>query len=230
MLIVELKKRLMVIMLNMLTLFIVLILNRDKLMYVLNELMGGKLVEVSIVDTFKVIIELICILVLILSLPLILVEIYMFTCQGLYKKEQRQVRRIMILNVILWFIGLFTFKILFVNIRDMLFTFKNVGIEEIESIDSVLSNYKLIIKVLIMLLFIYQIPLIIQICVYVKLVNGLQLLNNRKYFILGIILLISIVNGVEIWSNVMLMLGFILIYEGLSIKERIRELKRKCHN
>ena len=225
MLVQELKARIKVIVVNMLLLMSILLIEREKLLYILRELLGGRLVEVSILDTFKVLIELMLILVMIISIPYILIQMYMYICQGLYLEEQRRVQKIIIVYIILWLIGISTFKICYINIREMLFSFRNVGIEEVETVESVLANVRLINKVLVSVLMVYQIPLLIQVSVYLKVLNGIKILKYRKYYILGIVILIMFINGIEVLSNMVLIVCFILIYECLGIKTRLKEIR-----
>ena len=151
---------------------------------------------------------------LIICLPLILIQTYIFIAPGLYKKEKKQLLPFFILCPILFFLGA---ALLFYFIMPLAWQFflnfeinANIPIELEAKMDQYVS---LTLKMIIAFGLAFQFPLILILLNRAGILQKSFLQQKRKIWLVIILIIAAIITPPDVISQILLALPMYLLYE-----------------
>lgn len=161
---------------------------------------------------------------LILALPVVLYNIWMFSKPGLNKDERKVILRSLFLGGILFVLGsLFGYLIVLPMTINF---FGNYQMDEIKAMIS-FSNY-LSFSITFVLSFglVFEVPILMIIVVKLGIISTDNLKKNRKIFILLIFILAAILTPPDVVSQIMLAIPMLLLFEIGIIAAKMVEKKK----
>jgi len=149
---------------------------------------------------------------LILAFPYILYELWKFISPGLYPSEQRYGKRFVIISSLLFFTGvLFGYYIITPLVINFLGNYKiSSQVENLVDIKSYLSNIRTTVLANGL---VFELPVIIYFFTKLGLVDSAFLKRNRKYAIVLILIASAIITPPDIFSQIVVAIPLILLYE-----------------
>ncbi|MGO1468401.1 MAG: twin-arginine translocase subunit TatC [Tissierella sp.] len=163
---------------------------------------------------------------IVLSLPIIIFNIWLFVKPGLDLHERKLIVRSLFLGGILFLLGA-TFAYLFVFPMTLVF-FTSFQIDEIQAMISFSSYLAFAITFILSFGLIFEMPILMTIIVKFGLVSTETLRKNRKIAILVIFIVAAILTPPDIISQTLLSLPMILLFEiGLFFSKLVEKDKSK---
>ena len=152
---------------------------------------------------------------LILSIPMIALQIYLFIRPGLYKTEQKTARILFLISPILFIIGgLFVFYLVIPKAWSFFISFEITNATTPIILEAKISEYlSLIIKLIIAFGIAFQIPIILIILSLFGAISAAKLRAQRRIAIVINFIIAGIITPPDILSQISLAIAMILLYE-----------------
>lgn len=166
----------------------------------------------------------------IIAFPFIAVELWRFMSPGLYEKEQR-VFKLLLVFVPIFFLAGATFAYTFVLPRAFSFflSFETSILMVPLQLEAKISEYlSLIMRMIIAFGISFQLPLVLCVLSYLGIITAKTLQSSWRYAILGITILSAIITPPDALSMIMLAIPLLLLYT-LTIVVVQKIEKRKKH-
>jgi len=227
----ELRSRLMKAMLTLAIVFIVLVPFANDIYSLLakpllDDLHGGQLIAIKPLGAFTVPLKCAFFAALMISIPVILYQIWAFVAPGLYKSEKRLARPILVVATLLFYAGCaFTYFGLLPVMFNYLFSITPEGVAMMPDIGEYLDF------VLVMFLaggVSFEVPIAVVIAVLLGWVKPAQLSEWRGYVIVGIFIIAAIITPPDGLSQLMLAIPMCLLYEMGILVSRLLVRNRKA--
>lgn len=172
----------------------------------------GKLVVIDITGSFFVPLKLTMLVAFIIALPFVLYQIWAFIVPGLYIREKRLIIPLVISSYLLFLLGImFSYFIVFPAIfRIMAHYNAPLGAEMMTDIDNYLS---FILTTFISFGLTFEVPIVVFLLVYVNALNVKKLQEIRPYVIISAFIISAIVTPPDIFSQLILAIPLIILYE-----------------
>lgn len=212
----ELRSRLMKAMLTLAIVFIVLVPFANDIYSLLakpllDDLHGGQLIAIKPLGAFTVPLKCAFFAALMISIPVILYQIWAFVAPGLYKSEKRLARPLLVVATLLFYGGCaFTYFGLLPVMFKYLFSITPEGVAMMPDIGEYLDF------VLVMFLaggVSFEVPIAVIIAVLLGWVKPSQLGEWRGYVIVGIFIIAAVITPPDGLSQLMLAIPMCLLYE-----------------
>ncbi len=186
-----------------------------------------KLYTIRITEGLEIYIELAATTAFILTLPLILWQLWSYIKPALYPQEQRFGKKYLPLIIALFLAGsLFAYFVLFPLIVNSMLHFSiNLGLEPIVTLYDYLS---LLIKVVLAFGLLFQLPVLLLFLAKLGLIHATFLRKNRKYVYFGILIIAGLIAPPELISHLSMTIPLILLYEASLLL--ISHLERKSNH
>lgn len=152
---------------------------------------------------------------MLISMPFILYQFYLFIAPGLYKDEKRKILPFMIIGILLFIISaLFTYYIIFPNAWKFFVSYQTniLGIK-LEFVPKLMEYVNLCIQFIIVFGLVFQLPLLLIILANIKLLNSDILKKFRKMFIVIAFIIAAVITPPDIFSQIALAIPLVLLYE-----------------
>ncbi len=177
-----------------------------------NSHTGYELIYTDLVEPFVVYIKLSLYFGFYLSLPFIAFQIYQFLAPGLSRREKKLLKIFFILGHLLFYLAIiFVYNI--VLPRSIGF-FLNISSEDKFNLYARMSEYIDLSMLLINCFAVtFQLPIIMTICVLLSLIELKSLKNGRRIAVVVIFTLAAVITPPDIFSQIILALPLILLYE-----------------
>ena len=163
---------------------------------------------------------------IIFSVPYILWEIWLFIKPGMYKSERRYAKVLIFASAILFvtgvFFGYYLITPLSLNFLSN-YTVSDVIVNDINFI----SFVKTITKFILLCGFVFQFPFIIYFLAKFNLVSNTFLKNHRKHAFVLVLILASIITPPDVFSQLLISLPLMILYEISIIVVRFVQKKDK---
>ncbi|MBF0107588.1 MAG: twin-arginine translocase subunit TatC [Magnetococcales bacterium] len=161
---------------------------------------------------------------LFLAIPVILSQVWLFVAPGLYKHEKQFFMPFLVITPILFFIGgglayYFVFPLAF----KFFLSFASPGIEALPSLKEYLS---LVMTMIFSFGLVFELPVAILLLIKAGTVSTTALVAKRKYFIVFAFIAGGILTPPDPFSQIMLAIPILLLYEISIILGRHLEKKR----
>ncbi len=181
------------------------------LVAVMNENEGTKMIFTGLPEAFFTYLKVALLAGIVLSLPVLFYEFWMFVSPGLYRGEKKYLLPIVLLSIIFFVIGSsFGYFVVFPYGFKFFLGFANQNIHAMPSMKEYLSFAA---KMLLAFGFVFELPLIITFMARMGLVSVLFLKKNRKYAILLFFVGAALITPPDVITQVMMALPLILLYE-----------------
>jgi sec-independent protein translocase protein TatC len=172
---------------------------------------GGQLIAIEVTSTFFVPMKLAFFAGLMLAMPVVLYQLWAFVAPGLYEKEKRLARPILIAATVLFYVGCaFIYFLMLPVMFAYLSRTAPVGVTMMTDISHYLDF------VLVMFLAggaSFEVPVAVMIAVILGWVTPAQLSEWRGYVIVAIFIVAAIITPPDGLSQIMLALPMCLLYE-----------------
>ena len=178
---------------------------------------GRRLIFTALHETFFTYLKVALFASIFISLPFILMQIWIFVAPGLYKNEKSVVIPYLIATPVLFLLGaaLVYFFIMPLAIKFFL-SFESIGGQgslPIQLEAKVNEYLSLIIRLIFAFGISFQLPVLLTLLARVSLVSSDGLRNNRKYVIVGVFIIAAIITPPDPISQIGLGIPILLLYE-----------------
>lgn len=182
-------------------------------------------IYISPPELFLTYIKITVVLGITLSMPFLLLQVWLFVKPGLKKKEKLYVFLSMVMGLVFFLIGvIFAYRcILPLSLK----FFVGMSLDKIEPLFS-FSNYIAFISSLLASFgIVFELPMVISLLTVLNLINPKQLKAYRKYVVLLIFIVAAFLTPPDIISQILMGLPMLLLFEiSLVISEVIYRKKR----
>ena len=214
----ELRLRLWLLLLSGVLLLLLLLVRRSELLYLVGDLVGGDLVERSVIGSFLLLIGLSCGLGILCTFPLFWINGFLFTCSGLTRVEQRSFLYYGCLSSVLLVVSVVGFSLFYSEVVGSLYAFRVNDLVLIESMGVVEDHYSFLMKALVMVVVIGQFPLVMEVILALRLLTTVGILRLRRHSLL------IAVSSLAFMGSLQLLVLLVFINEFLYFKKRLKEL------
>lgn len=178
---------------------------------------GRRLIFTALHETFFTYLKVALFASIFISLPFILMQIWIFVAPGLYKNEKSVVIPYLIATPVLFLLGaaLVYFFIMPLAIKFFL-SFESIGGQgslPIQLEAKVNEYLSLVIRLIFAFGISFQLPVLLTLLARVSLVSSDGLRNNRKYVIVGVFIVAAIITPPDPISQIGLGIPILLLYE-----------------
>ncbi|HOK56782.1 MAG TPA: twin-arginine translocase subunit TatC [bacterium] len=148
----------------------------------------------------------------VISLPFILLQIYLFIAPGLTEKERKIIKTIFIIFPFLFILGMsFTFYIIIPFGLKVLFSF---GKDIMKPLISITNYLNFVFVFFIAMGLIFNLPVFISSLSYIGIINSKFLREKRKFAIAGSFILSAIITPTtDIFTQILIAIPLIFLYE-----------------
>lgn len=221
----ELRNRLLRAVLAVVVAFLAILPFSDRLYTLISEPLlrslpkGGQLIAIEVTSTFFVPVKLAFFAALMVAMPVVLYQLWSFVAPGLYDKEKRLARPILVAATLLFYAGCaFTYFLLLPVMFAYLSSTAPVGVAMMTDISHYLDF------VLVMFLaggVSFEVPVAVVIAVILGWVTPKQLADWRGYVIVAIFIIAAIITPPDGLSQILLAVPMCLLYEAGLLMARI---------
>jgi len=207
----ELRTRLLWICLSLGICFALVYPNSERLLILLQRPLGQKLIMISPTESFMVYLKLSFFGALILSMPIVLYQLWAFIAPGLYPGEKRYARPFIILTTLCFGLGaLFAYTLaLPIGLKFLL----KFGGDLITPMISVANYVSFVGMMLLAFGLIFEFPVLVVLLAKLGLITSSFLKKNRKYAILGIFVVAAVLTPPDVFSQLLMAGPLWLLYE-----------------
>lgn len=187
-----------------------------------------KLVFLAPAEAFWMHIKVSLVAGIILSIPLILYQIWRFVAPGLLQSERKYVGPFIITGTVLFLVGdLFCFTVVLPFAMGFLLTYKT---ESLTPMISVGSYTDFTLKFLLSFGLVFELPLVILFLTKMGIVTPKTLARNRKYAILVAFILAALLTPTpDAFNQTLMAVPIILLFEAGIMVSKIFSRKKKPH-
>lgn len=221
----ELRNRLLRAVLAVVVAFLAILPFSDRLYTLISEPLlrslpkGGQLIAIEVTSTFFVPVKLAFFAALMVAMPVVLYQLWSFVAPGLYDKEKRLARPILVAATVLFYSGCaFTYFLMLPVMFAYLSSTAPVGVAMMTDISHYLDF------VLVMFLaggISFEVPVAVIIAVILGWVTPKQLSDWRGYVIVAIFIIAAIITPPDGLSQILLAVPMCLLYEAGVLMARI---------
>ncbi len=181
------------------------------LVNVMKETQKGQMIFTGLPEAFFVYLKVSLLAGIVLALPVLFYEFWMFVAPGLYRREKKYLLPAIGLSIIFFFLGAcFGYFVVFPYGFAFFLGFATDTIQAMPSMKEYLSFAS---KMLLAFGFVFELPLILTLMARMGLVTASFLKKNRKYALLLFFIAAAIITPPDVITQIMMALPLILLYE-----------------
>jgi sec-independent protein translocase protein TatC len=190
------------------------------------ELAGGKLYFTSPIEPFMITLKLAFFVGVVLASPVIIWQLWKFLSPALYAKERRIVLPVSIVAALLFLAGVaMAYLLILPTAIHVLFGFQSRSLQPIVTAK---EYFGFAAQVVIAFGAIFEIPLVLLILVYLRVISAGFLSRNRRFAIAGNAFLAMVLAPPDLVSMTLMMVPVQLLYEITVVVARVME-RRRAH-
>ncbi|HEC14050.1 MAG TPA: twin-arginine translocase subunit TatC [Acidiferrobacteraceae bacterium] len=182
---------------------------------------AGEMISTGVVSPFFTPIKLAIWSAVILSMPVLLYQLWAFVAPGLYKHERRIASPLLISSVLLFYLGMaFAYFVVF----PLVFTFfTQVTPEGIKYMPDIKDYLDFVISIVFAFGLAFEVPVAIVLLTKAGMVNPDNLAKKRHYVVLWIFVIAMLMTPPDVISQTLLAIPMMLLFEvGLFFARRIK--------
>jgi sec-independent protein translocase protein TatC len=162
---------------------------------------------------------------LVLTIPVLLHQIWAFIAPGLYRHERRLVAPVLCASVLLFYVGMaFAYFIVFPMIFSFFASSAPIGVVLMPDIESYLDfTFKLFLAFGLT----FEVPILTLLLVWTGVTNPTKLIQKRPYIIVGAFILGMVLTPPDVLSQVLLAIPMWLLFEAGLYLAILFPMKRK---
>jgi sec-independent protein translocase protein TatC len=185
----------------------------------------SKLIFTSLPEMFLAYIKVSLVGGIILAIPVIFYELWMFVAPALYQKEKRYLVPFVLFSSILFILGaLFGYLIVFPYGFKFFISFAT---EDIQALPSVKQYFSFAIRLLLAFGLVFEMPVVVLFLAKIGLVTPDAMKRFRKYAILCAFILGAILTPPDVATQIMMALPIIILYELSILISKVVYRKKK---
>lgn len=206
----ELRKRIFYSIISIIITSIVSYAFVEKLLYHLSKPVGN-LVFIRPIEAFITHIKLALFCGVFISFPIIIYQIWAFVSPGLKKEERKHIRLFGPLSLLLFLLGsgFSYFVIVPLGIKFLI----GYGTDWLRPMISVGSYMSFFCVMILVFGIVFELPVVILFLTKLRIVSPPALRKNRKYVILAIFICAAVLTPPDIFTQVMMAIPLIILYE-----------------
>lgn len=183
---------------------------------------GTKMVAIGVITPFIVPLKISLLVAFIISLPIILYQIWAFIAPGLYTHEKKLGLPIILCSTLLFLLGMaFCYYFVFGQVFKFIANFAPSSITPAPDIEAYLS---FVITMFIAFGITFEVPIVLVALVKLGILSVVQLKNYRSYFIVLAFIIAAIVTPPDVVSQLALAIPMCLLYEiGILVSKAIEK-------
>ena len=188
---------------------------------------GTEMIATGVLSPFLTPFKMVIILAVIISMPIIIYQVWAFVAPGLYKTEKRVALPILISSVILFYLGCaFAFFVVF----PILFVFlPSIAPEGVTYMPDINDYLNIVVRMFFAFGFAFEIPVAVIILISLGVTSTEKLNNARPFVVIGILVVAMLLTPPDPSSQVLLAIPMWILFEfGLFAGKVLR--KRKMEN
>ncbi len=180
---------------------------------------GGTMIATEVASPFLTPIKLAFFVALILAMPVILYQLWAFVAPGLYRHEKRLAMPILVSAMALFYVGCaFAYFLVLPAVFAFMTSVAPTGVAVMPDIGRYL-DFVLVLFLAFGLCF--EVPVVLIILVALGVVTPTQLAKSRSYAIVGAFVVAAVLTPPDVFSQMMLAIPMIVLYELGIIAARI---------
>jgi len=181
---------------------------------------GGKMIVTDVTGSFFVPMKVTMVVALVIALPYVLYQIWAFVAPGLYQHEKKLVMPLVGSSYLLFLCGMaFAYFVVFPTIfRVMAHYNAPLGVQMSTDIDNYLS---FVLTMFLAFGVTFEVPIVVVLLVRMGLVTIKKLKQIRPYVIVGAFIVAAVVTPPDVFSQLILALPLIVLYEAGIIAARL---------
>ena len=191
---------------------------------------NAEIVYTNIVEPFSIRMHLAIIGGILFSLPFTIWQIYSFICPGLYENEKKVIVPYLFISPILFITGaLFVYHFIFPNAWDFFlkFAFIENSNSNIKMMIMISDYLNLCITMMILFGLSFQLPLILNLLLQLRVLSVKSLESSRKIVIVVIFIISAILTPPDVLSQVLLAIPLVFLYESSIILRKYLDKKKQ---
>lgn len=162
---------------------------------------------------------------LIIALPIIFLQIWLFIQPGFENIQSRVLLMTLVAGMIFFLIGvIFSYKI---ALPVSLQFFGEMTIEDIQPMISIENYIGFVSSILLAFGLVFEMPMVVGLLSRLGIISSRFLIKNRKYIVLIIFIIAAIITPPDVFSQVLIAIPMLLLYEISIILSRVIERSRK---
>ncbi len=172
---------------------------------------GASMIVTDVTGSFFIPLKVTLMAGFLISLPVVLYQMWAFVAPGLYKHEQRMALPIIVSSTILFFCGMaFAFFIVFPSIFKTFASFTPVGVQMATDID---KYWSFALTMFIAFGITFETPVVLAVLTRAGIVTVTQLGEFRGYFIVAAFVIAAVVTPPDVLSQLFLAVPLVILYE-----------------
>jgi len=216
----ELRVRLFRIVMTMVVSFVLCWAFRERIFAVINEPIRAalarhdifRLIAIDAAEAIIVYLKMSAAAALVLTTPVLLAQVWGFIKPGLYPQERRSVRRVVVLSVQMFFIGvLFCYRLILPLVIDFLTAF-TVGGEGIDFQLTMQSAFSTALLLMLMFGMVFQLPLVMVLLTATNILSWRHFVRYVKFFAVGAFILGAMFTPPDVISQVLMAIPLLVLY------------------
>lgn len=174
---------------------------------------GNSLVFINATEPFFTYLKIAAVAGLIVALPIILWQVWMFVAPALYAGEKRLAVPFILCSCLCFTIGAyFGFTFVFPVIFTFLINY-GIGVGEVKAMLSMAGYLSMSNSLLMAFGFVFELPIMIVFLTKLGIVDHLWLVKNRRYAFLMAFVIGAVLTPPDLFSQISIALPFIVLYE-----------------
>ncbi len=214
---IELRTRLLRIVLAVLVLFLALFYFANDIYYLisapLQQLLpeNSSMIATDIISPFLTPLKLTFFSSVILAMPYILYQVWAFVAPGLYKHEQRLVMPLMVSSVLLFYAGMaFAYFVVF----PLLFNFIiGIGLTGVANMTDITKYLDFVLQMFFAFGLAFEIPVATVLLIHAGIVSPDGLVQKRPYIIVGCFVVGMLLTPPDVFSQILLAVPMWMLFE-----------------
>lgn len=184
---------------------------------------GSSMIATGVLSPFLTPFKMVFILGLIISMPIILYQIWAFIAPGLYKHEKRIARPLLFSSIILFYLGcLFAYFVIFPILFQFIPAISPVGVNYMPDINSYLD---IVVRLFFAFGLAFEVPIAVILMILLGITTPEKLSKSRPYVIVGVFVVGMILTPPDMISQTLMAIPMWMLFEVGIIVGRI--LKKK---
>ncbi len=172
---------------------------------------GASMIVTDVTGSFFIPLKVTLMAGFLISLPVVLYQMWAFVAPGLYKHEQKMALPIIVSSTVLFFCGMaFAFFVVFPSIFKTFASFTPVGVQMATDID---KYWSFALTMFIAFGITFETPVVLAVLTRAGIVTVQQLGEFRGYFIVAAFVIAAVVTPPDVLSQLFLAVPLVLLYE-----------------
>lgn len=172
---------------------------------------GGAMIATEVASPFLTPLKLAFFVAVLVSIPVILYQLWAFVAPGLYRHEKRLALPILVSSVLLFYIGCaFAYFLVLPAVFKFMTAIAPQGVAVMPDISHYLS---FVLGLFLAFGLCFEVPVVLVILVALGLVTPAKLAEGRRYAIVGSFVVAAVLTPPDVLSQIMLAIPMCLLYE-----------------